>query len=104
MPDRNRLKQRVIAEIDRRRQELIDLSLRLHANPEVAFREEKAAAWLSDYLEAEGFSVERGICQIATAFRAACGARAPGGRARRVSRRRPAAPPAGRGNIIGAAS
>ena len=77
MPDREQLKLRAIAEIDRRRQELIELSLRLHANPEVAFQEEKAAAWLSDYLEAEGFTVERGICQIATAFRASYGSGPP---------------------------
>ncbi|MEE9285186.1 MAG: M20 family metallopeptidase [Dehalococcoidia bacterium] len=77
MPDRAKLKQRIIAEVDRRRPELIDLSLRLHANPEIAFREEKAAAWLSDYLEADGFTVERGICQIGTAFRAACGSGGP---------------------------
>src|SRR3990172_3239578 len=77
MPDRDQLKQRVIAEIDRRRRELIELSLRLHANPEVAFQEEKAAAWLSDLLEAEGFSLERGICRIPTAFRAAYGSGEP---------------------------
>ncbi|MEE8369912.1 MAG: hypothetical protein V3S00_03985, partial [Dehalococcoidia bacterium] len=77
MLDRAELKQRIIAEVDRRREELIDLSLRLHANPEIAFQEEKAAAWLSDYLEADGFSVERGICRIATAFRATYGTRGP---------------------------
>ncbi len=73
MPDRESLKQLVIQEIDRRRGELVELSLRLHANPEVAFQEEKAAAWLSDYLESNGFSVQRGICQIPTAFEAAYG-------------------------------
>ena len=73
MPDRDRLKKRVISEVDRRRDELIALSLKLHANPEVAFQEEKASAWLADQLEGEGFAVERGICQIATAFRASCG-------------------------------
>src|SRR3989304_9430179 len=77
MPDRGQLKQQVIDEIDRRRQELIDLSLRLHANPEVAFQEEKASAWLSDYLESNGFSLERGICEIPTAFRASYGSGAP---------------------------
>jgi len=77
MTDRDQLKQRVIADVDRRRDELIELSLRLHANPEVAFQEEKAAAWLSGYLEANGFTVERGICQIPTAFRAAYGAGEP---------------------------
>jgi len=73
MTDRQRLKERVIASINQRHEELIELSLRIHANPEVAFQEEKAAAWLSDYLEANGFRVERGICQIPTAFRASFG-------------------------------
>ncbi|MBI1885575.1 MAG: M20 family metallopeptidase [Chloroflexi bacterium] len=71
------LKAKVAAEIDRRRDELIALSLKLHASPEVAFQEEKAAAWLSDFLEANGFSVERGICQIPTAFRATYGSGKP---------------------------
>ena len=73
MPDRERLKKQVISEVDRRRDELIALSLKLHANPEIAFQEEKAAAWLAGYLEGEGFVVERGICRIPTAFRASHG-------------------------------
>ncbi len=73
MPERERLKKHVISEVDRRRDELIALSLKLHANPEIAFQEEKAAAWLGDYLEGEGFAVERGICEIGTAFRASYG-------------------------------
>jgi len=75
--DRDSLKQRVTAEIDRRRTELIELSLRIHANPEIAFEEHKSAAALSDLLEANGFAVERGICQIATAFRAMAGSGEP---------------------------
>jgi amidohydrolase len=73
MLDRDRLKKRVISEVDRRREELIALSLKLHANPEAAFQEERASAWLADCLEGEGFAVERGICQIPTAFRASYG-------------------------------
>lgn len=73
MSDRDQLKKQVISEVDRRRDELIALSLKLHANPETAFQEEKAAAWLADYLEGEGFAVERGICRIPTAFRASYG-------------------------------
>ena len=73
MPDPDRLKKRVISEVDRRRDELIALSLKLHANPETAFQEEKASAWLADRLEEEGFAVERGICRIPTAFRASHG-------------------------------
>src|SRR3972149_6408626 len=77
MPDRDQSKKRVVSDVDRRREELIALSLKLHASPEVEFQEEKAAAWLSEYLEAEGFSVERGICQIPTAFRAVYGSGEP---------------------------
>jgi len=73
MANRDRLKEQVIAEVDRRRDELIALSLKIHANPEIAFQEEKASAWLADYLESEGFAVERGICQLPTAFRASYG-------------------------------
>lgn len=77
MTDRDHLKQRAVAGVEGRRPELIDLSLRIHANPEIAFQEEKSAALLADYLEANGFSVERGICEIPTAFRAACGSGGP---------------------------
>jgi len=67
------LKKRAVEEIDAHRDQLIELSLRIHANPETAFQEAKAAGWLSDYLEAEGFAVERGICRLDTAFRASYG-------------------------------
>ncbi len=77
MPGTEDLKQRAIAEIDRRRKELIDLSLRIHANPEIAFQEEKSAALLAEYLEANGFQVEPGVCEIPTAFRASCGSGEP---------------------------
>ncbi len=77
MTDRDHLKQRAVADVEGRRPELIDLSLRIHANPEIAFEEEKSAALLADYLEANGFRVERGICEIPTAFRASAGAGEP---------------------------
>ncbi len=77
MPDRDQLKQRAIADVDARQRELIDLSLRIHATPEIAFQEEKSAALLAGYLEANGFTLERGICQIPTAFRATFGSGEP---------------------------
>ncbi|MBI2303535.1 MAG: M20 family metallopeptidase [Chloroflexi bacterium] len=49
------------------------LSLRLHAHPETGFQEFKAAAWLTEYLEGKAFAVERGYCQLETAFRAVYG-------------------------------
>jgi len=71
--DAGELKSRVIGEIENYRDELKELSLRIHRNPEIAFQEEKAATWLTDYLKKKGFSIEKGICGLATAFRAGYG-------------------------------
>jgi amidohydrolase len=71
--DRERLKARAAAEVEAHRQELIDLSLRIHNNPEMGLQEKRASAWLCEYLEKQGFQVERGICGLPTAFRATAG-------------------------------
>ncbi len=55
------------------RDDLIALSHRIHAHPEVGFEEEKAASWLSETLADAGFSVETGICDLPTAFIARAG-------------------------------
>jgi amidohydrolase len=56
------------AAVDRLAPELEALSLRIHAHPEIAFQERQAAAWLSDRLEQGGFTVERGVAGLETAF------------------------------------
>ena len=75
--DIQKLKARVTAKVEALREELIELSLRIHAHPELAFQEEQASAWLADYLEGHGFRVVRGICDLPTAFRAERGEGAP---------------------------
>ena len=77
------LKTSVIREIDTRRHQLSELCLKIHGNPELGFHEIKAADWLMQYLEENGFSIERGICKLPTAFRASYGKGKPviGGRA-----------------------
>ncbi len=52
---------------------MVELSHRIHAHPELAFEEEKASAWLCELLDEAGFKVEKGICDLATAFRARAG-------------------------------
>src|SRR5215207_5778324 len=52
---------------------LIALSHRIHANPELGFEEEKASTWIADMLADAGFAVERGICDLPTAFVARAG-------------------------------
>ena len=67
------LKDSVIAEVEAHRQQLRDLSLKIHSNPELGFKEVKAASWLTRYLEENGFSIERSICELATAFKGSYG-------------------------------
>jgi amidohydrolase len=67
------LKASVVREIDSRRQQLQELSLKIHANPELGLHEIKAAGWLTQYLEESGVTIERGICQLETAFKAVYG-------------------------------
>jgi amidohydrolase len=44
-----------------------DLSHRIHANPELAFEEVKAATWLASELEAVGFTTTKGVGGLDTA-------------------------------------
>jgi amidohydrolase len=72
-----KLKLKIKASVKSQRQQLIQLSLNIHDNPELGFEEEKASAWLANYLEDSGFHVERGIAGLATAFRATYGHGSP---------------------------
>lgn len=59
--------------IEAQQRELRELSLKIHSNPELALQEVKASEWLTKYLEEGGFAVERGVCELPTAFRASYG-------------------------------
>ena len=52
---------------------VIDLSHRIHAHPELGFEEELASSWLCESLADAGFAVEKGICDLPTAFLARAG-------------------------------
>jgi amidohydrolase len=54
--------------VEARRQELVDISLDIHAHPELNYHEYHAAKVLADALERHGFQVERGIGGVETAF------------------------------------
>jgi len=71
------LKLKVKDSVESQRQQLARLSLNIHDNPELGFKEEKASAWLAGYLEDNGFHVERGIAGLPTAFRATYGQGSP---------------------------
>jgi len=71
--DIGELKAAIVAEIESRRPQLMELSLKIHAHPELGFKEFQATEWLTDYLTSNGFAVEKGICDLPTAFRASYG-------------------------------
>ncbi len=71
--DIEEVKSRIIAEVDSRRDEICELSRKIHDNPELGFHEFKASAWLIEFLEKNGFTVERGFAGLETAFRASYG-------------------------------
>src|SRR5580658_50943 len=67
------VKEAARTEIDAARERLVKLSHRIHANPELAFEEERAAAWVAGALDTGGMTVEMGICDLPTAFVATAG-------------------------------
>jgi amidohydrolase len=59
--------------VEQARDELVALSHRIHAHPELGYEEERACAWLCELLEGAGLEVERGVGELPTAFAARAG-------------------------------
>ena len=66
--DLDAIKQRMAEEIDRRAELLLDVSHRIHANPELNFEERHAHDLLCDVLEGAGVDTERSSHGLDTAF------------------------------------
>jgi amidohydrolase len=64
----SQLKDQISADIDRLRPELERIGREIHANPEIAYEEHQAVAWLTELLKANGFNVEVGVAGTPTAF------------------------------------
>src|SRR5439155_1704347 len=62
----NPLKELITKAVDRLGGDLEQLSHRIHDNPELGYAEVKAAAWLTEFLDAQGFKVERGVAGVET--------------------------------------
>ncbi len=75
--DAREIRAQVSAEVDALRPRLTQLSRQIHDAPETGFNETQAVGWLAEFLEAAGFGVETGICDLPTAFRASYGDGAP---------------------------
>jgi amidohydrolase len=72
MTDETR-RQRALETIDASASELRAVSQFIHDHPEIALEEVQASAAAADALERSGFTVERGIAGLPTAFRATTG-------------------------------
>lgn len=66
-----------IAAIDAASNRLRQISLDIHSHPELNWDERHAHEALTAFLEHEGFQVERGACDMPTAFRATAGSGSP---------------------------
>ena len=64
------VKERMAAAVERLGDELESLSHRIHDHPELGYQEVKASGWLTEFLDGQGFKVERGVAGVDTAFRA----------------------------------
>ncbi|WP_432401474.1 M20 family metallopeptidase [Wukongibacter sp. M2B1] len=75
------MKKRIIQkEIDLIEDELLDLCEKIHANPELSFKEYKASQWIIELLRKHGFEVREGIAGLDTAFKARFKSKNPGPR------------------------
>ncbi|MBZ9730834.1 amidohydrolase [Salegentibacter sp. JZCK2] len=70
-------KQKIVKTVETQESELISLSDEIWALAETAFEENESAKLLADYAENEGFTVERGVAGIPTAFVATYGSGKP---------------------------
>jgi amidohydrolase len=69
-PSKDALSETTSQAIEGARSELVEVSLDIHAHPELNYEEQHAAALLSGILEKHGFQVERGVGGVETAFTA----------------------------------
>lgn len=73
MPDIAAAYERARTAVDAAFDDLVQVSREIHAHPELAFEERRASELLASFLAARGFSVERGVADMETAFRATWG-------------------------------
>ena len=63
-----RAKQTARERVEQARASLIELSHRIHANPELAYQERLSSGWVAEMLEQSGFEVTRGAGGLETAL------------------------------------
>lgn len=66
----DKLKEQILHTVDEAWPGLIELSHKIHENPEIRFQEEKAVAWQTELLTRYGFSVEVPFAGLPTSYKA----------------------------------
>ena len=74
------MKERIIQEIKKHREEIFQIARELYEHPEISEQEYFAEKLLTEHLEKHGFRTEHGTCGIPTAFTAVCKGGRPGPR------------------------
>jgi len=65
--------QKIREVIEKHAEEIKDLSLKIHQNPELGFEEFKAVKWQHEFLKQRGFTVKTPFAGMETAYRAETG-------------------------------
>ena len=71
--DYNQTKKNIVKSIENQEEEIIQISDKIWELAETAFNEHESSKLLSDYAEANGFTLERGVAGMPTAFVATYG-------------------------------
>jgi len=73
----DKTKQNIISSVENHKQEIIEISDQIWELAELAFNEHESSKILSDYAEKNGFTVEKGVAGMPTAFVATYGSGKP---------------------------
>ena len=77
-PPHEEIKRRAVSAVDAAAQEILGLSHRIHADPEPAFEERRAATWVAEVVARHGYDVEHPAGRLETAVRGVLHGRAAG--------------------------
>ena len=71
------MKDKIMEAVDEMKGKLIEMARKIFEYAEVAFQEKRSSKLLADFLEEEGFEVERNVAGLETAFVAKYGSGSP---------------------------
>lgn len=67
----------IVENINKHKNAIRELSLKIHSNPELGLQEKKACKWQIEFLKKNGFKIENPVNKMETAYKASFGKGAP---------------------------